>query len=76
MNGKSRKEVAGYSAKAVDTNGAGDIYAGACLYGLCNNMEPAQAAAFANYSAAHLVGLYGARLETRADYQALLKNFS
>ncbi len=76
VSGHSRKEVAGYPATAVDTNGAGDIYAGACLYGLCHGMDQTQAAAFANYAAAHLVQRYGARLETAAEYQQLLRSFA
>lgn len=73
-NGHKRIETAGFSVDAVDTNGAGDIYAGACLYGMCHNMEPAHAAHLANFAAATLVQQYGARLSSAADYQAVLKN--
>lgn len=60
--------VPGYEVEAVDTNGAGDMYAGACLYGWCAGMEPAQAAAFGNYAAARLVQTYGARMRHVGDY--------
>lgn len=73
-NGHKRIETPGFNVKAVDTNGAGDIYAGACLYGLCHDMEPAHAAHLANFAAATLVQRYGARLSSAADYQNLLKN--
>lgn len=73
-NGHKRIETAGFKVKAIDTNGAGDIYAGACLYGLCHAMEPAHAAHLANFAAATLVQQYGARLSSAADYKALLKN--
>ncbi len=70
----TRHEAAGITLKAIDTNGAGDIYAGACLYGLCHGMEPAHAAHLANFAAATLVQQYGARLPSKADYQGLLKH--
>lgn len=67
--------VPGYAVKAVDTNGAGDMYAGACLYGWCAGMSPAQAAAFGNFAAAQLVQTYGARLRQVDDYRKTLKAF-
>lgn len=71
-----RREVAGYPSQVVDTNGAGDIYAGASLWGWQQGMEPANAARFANYCAAHLVSRYGARLTSTAAYQALREDFA
>ncbi len=67
--------VPGYEVKAVDSNGAGDMYAGACLYGWCAGMEPAQAAAFGNFAAATLVQTYGARLRRLDAYAETLKAF-
>jgi len=67
--------VPGYTVQAVDTNGAGDMYAGACLYGWCAGMDPAMAAAFGNFSAATLVQQYGARLRRISDYQRTLGRF-
>ena len=63
-----RRFVAGYPSKAVDTTGAGDIYAGAFLYARVNDAEPAGAAGFANFAAAELVSRHGARLDRVADY--------
>ncbi len=65
----------GYPVAAVDTNGAGDIYAGASLYGWCAGMDPAQAAAFGNFAAASLVQSYGARFRQGTEYQAVLEQF-
>jgi sugar/nucleoside kinase (ribokinase family) len=65
----------GYPVAAVDTNGAGDIYAGACLYGWCIDMPPDQAAAFGNFAAAALVQRYGARLKLVTDYHAVFSRF-
>ncbi len=67
--------VEGYSAEAIDTTGAGDMYAGGCLYGWCSGMDAQQAAALGNYSAARLVEQFGARLRNSADYQATLDDF-
>ena len=69
------QEVAGFPTDAVDTTGAGDIYAGASLYGLGAGMTEAQAARFGNYAAAALVRTYGARLRRVEDYRRVLADF-
>ena len=74
-NGKLRDQVAGYPVKAIDTTGAGDMYAGACLYGVCQGMDRSIAAKFGNFAAAHLVQEYGARLRRLEDYAGLLSQF-
>ncbi len=70
-----RTSVPGFQVKALDTNGAGDIYAGACMYGWFAGMPPAMAARLGNFAAARLVTRYGARLPDPAEYKALLKDF-
>jgi sugar/nucleoside kinase (ribokinase family) len=67
--------VPGYEVRAVDTNGAGDMYAGACLYGWCAGMGPEEAAAFGNFAAGQLVQAYGARLRRLDDYRKTLAAF-
>jgi sugar/nucleoside kinase (ribokinase family) len=67
--------VPGVEARAVDTNGAGDMYAGACLYGWCSGMSAEEAAAFGNFSAGKLVQTYGARLRRLDEYRQTLKAF-
>ncbi len=74
VQGKA-KQAPGFAVSAVDTTGAGDIYAGACLYGLGAGMEASQAALFGNYAASVLVQQYGARLRTLKQYQRVLTNF-
>ena len=74
ING-GRREVPGFAVEAIDTTGAGDIYAGACLHGLRLGMAEPQAARFGNYAAAALVRQYGARLRRPADYRKLLQGF-
>ncbi len=56
---------------AVDTNGAGDMFAGAFLYALNRGFDCRAAAHFANVAAAAVVGRYGPRLPP-ADHGVLL----
>ena len=67
--------VPGTEVKAVDTNGAGDIYAGAYLAMVSQGVDAVGATRFANHAAAHLVTQIGARLHTIADYAALKETF-
>ena len=55
---------------AVDTNGAGDMFAGAFLYAVTQGQSHADAARLANRAAARVVSQYGNRLAT-ADLLAL-----
>ncbi len=48
---------------AKDTNGAGDLFAGAFLYGVTSGLEYSQAAKLACHSSSELVTQFGARLE-------------
>jgi sugar/nucleoside kinase (ribokinase family) len=75
VNGRSRHPVAGFPVVPVDTNGAGDIYAGACLAGWVMGMPDEVAARFGNFAASHLITRYGARLKSAADYRRLLEDF-
>ena len=74
-SGHERHQVEGYPAQAIDTVGAGDIYAGSVLYGLSHDMSAKDAARFGNFAAAHLVERVGPRLQTVAEYQELLRAF-
>lgn len=67
--------VAGSAATAVDTTGAGDIYAGAVLYALANGGAATEAARFGNFAAAQLAARHGARLPNVAAYAALRARF-
>ena len=55
---------------AVDTNGAGDMFAGAYLYGITQGYNCLSAAVFANRAASAVVGQYGPRLHS-AEYDGL-----
>jgi sugar/nucleoside kinase (ribokinase family) len=62
VQGDQRMDVPAVPTQAVDTNGAGDMFAGAFLYGITHGHTPAQAAALANRAAAAVVGQHGNRL--------------
>jgi sugar/nucleoside kinase (ribokinase family) len=58
--------------KAVDTNGAGDMFAGAFLYGLSTGMSYAQAGDLASHAAARVVSQFGPRLAPE-DHRPILE---
>jgi sugar/nucleoside kinase (ribokinase family) len=67
--------VEGVSTNAVDTTGAGDMYAGALLYGITNGLSWKQAGHLASHASARVVSQLGARLKhkfTRTEVAQLL----
>ena len=64
FDGESETIVAGVATTAVDTTGAGDIFAGAFLYAISQGQSFQQAAELANRCASQLVSAFGARLDT------------
>lgn len=59
-------EVAAAKVKAIDTNGAGDMFAGAYLYAVTHGHSHAHAAWLANQAAGRVVSQYGNRLSQEA----------
>src|SRR5579872_19228 len=57
--------IEGVAAQALDTTGAGDMYAGALLFGITNEMSWKQAGRLASHAAARIVEQLGARLQRR-----------
>ncbi len=55
-------DIEPHTVEAVDTNGAGDMYAGAFLYGITNGMSYAGAGALASLASSKVVEQYGPRL--------------
>ena len=55
--------VPGVEVTAVDTTGAGDLFAGGALYGLSHGYSPADSARLGSYAAAQVVARFGPRLE-------------
>jgi len=74
FDGKTQTHVSGSHVKAVDTNGAGDMFAGAFLYALSQNKDFETAAKFANICAAKVVSQFGPRLNAD-QYLELQKGF-
>ena len=70
-DGSQYHEIAPVKVKAVDSNGAGDMFAGAFLYAINSGMAYRSAGEFANRAAAAVVSDYGPRLAP-ANYEALL----
>jgi len=60
----SRLEVPAPATRAMDTNGAGDMFAGAFMYAVTHGYTPLQAARLGNLCASRLVATPGARLPT------------
>ena len=65
FDGQSMHQSAGIEAKAIDTNGAGDMFAGAFLYAITSGRDYAWAADLANDCAARVVEQFGPRLEAQ-----------
>ena len=63
--------VAANPVTAVDTNGAGDMFAGAFLYGMTHGMSNAQAGQLASLAASRIVTVFGARLPKAAHQDVL-----
>jgi sugar/nucleoside kinase (ribokinase family) len=62
LEGGQVTAVPGVPAQAVDTNGAGDMFAGAFLYAATHGYSHAQAAELGNLTAAAVVSQHGNRL--------------
>ncbi len=61
--------ISSYPANPVDSTGAGDMFAGAFMYGIINTGNPVFAGQLASLSAAKIVSQMGARL--KADFQQM-----
>jgi sugar/nucleoside kinase (ribokinase family) len=56
-------QIEPYRVRAIDTNGAGDMFAGAFLYGLTHNHSYAEAGKLASLASSRVVSQFGPRLE-------------
>jgi sugar/nucleoside kinase (ribokinase family) len=77
MHGGKTIPIEGVAVNAIDTTGAGDMYAGAMLYGVTSGMSWHQAGHLASHAAARVVAQMGARLEekfTPQEVTALIAN--
>ena len=65
MHGGESIPVEGVEVSAIDTTGAGDMYAGALLNGITNGMSWKQAGHLASHAAGRIVSQLGARMERK-----------
>ena len=65
-NGDARVQIEPVTVRAVDTNGAGDMFAGAILYGLTQGMSIEDSGRLASLASARLVEHFGPRLDQDA----------
>lgn len=65
-------DIEPYKVKAIDSNGAGDMYAGAFLYAISQNHNYASAGKLASMAASKVVSKFGPRLEAK-DTQEIRK---
>jgi sugar/nucleoside kinase (ribokinase family) len=63
-DGANLVQTPGVTANAVDTNGAGDMFAGAFLYAINTDHNYAWAAKFANEASARVVSQFGPRIDS------------
>lgn len=75
IEGDTQTEVPAAPVHAVDTNGAGDMFAGAFLYAVTHGHTVAQAAWLANQAAGMVVSRYGNRLDA-AEIAQVQKRFA
>ncbi|MGM0481734.1 MAG: adenosine kinase [Pseudomonadota bacterium] len=68
--------VPGVTVDAMDSNGAGDMFAGAMLYGITQGMSLADAGRLASHAAAELVTEFGARLSKERQQQLINRLFN
>lgn len=74
IEGGNQTAVPAADVKAIDTNGAGDMFAGAFLFAVTQGYSHAQAAHLANQAAGQVVSQYGNRL-TPAQLQVIRQGF-
>lgn len=74
FDGSTHIDVAGRVVTPVDTNGAGDMFAGAFLYGQSQGWDAEDCARFGVYCSGHLVTEYGPRLALET-HRMLLEEF-
>lgn len=66
FDGERYIAVAPHPVKAIDTNGAGDLFAGAFLAAICQGKDEATAGRLASFASARLVTKFGPRLDEAA----------
>ena len=73
FDGETFVDIEPYPVKAIDTNGAGDLFAGAFLYGITNGKSYADAGKLASLASSKVVIQFGPRLEWHQTKDILAK---
>ena len=74
FDGTQRFDIPGRVVAPIDTNGAGDMFAGAFLYGLSNDWGFEKSARFGVHTSGYLITQYGPRVAL-ANHAILLEEF-
>ena len=74
FDGKNEFNIPGIKIKAIDSNGAGDMFAGAVLYSITSGLSLEKGAMFGCYSASKVVSNVGPRL-IKEEYLEIKNNF-
>jgi len=73
FDGDTYIDIESYQVDAIDTNGAGDMFAGAFLFGITNGHSYAEAGKLASLASSKVVSQFGPRLE-RAQAKGVLSH--
>ena len=75
FDGQTFIDIEPYKVDAVDTNGAGDLFAGAFMFGITNGHSYAEAGKIASLASSKVVTKYGPRLEWHQSKEILNELF-
>lgn len=75
FDGETFVDIEPFAVEAVDSNGAGDMFAGAFLYAITNGHTFASAGKLASLAASRVVGQFGPRLKTETVQEIKKKIF-
>lgn len=73
FDGDTFIDIEPYNVQAIDTNGAGDLFAGAFLYGITNGKSFADSGKLASLASSKVVTQFGPRLEWHQAKEILNK---
>jgi sugar/nucleoside kinase (ribokinase family) len=71
FDGDTFIQIEPYQVRAVDTNGAGDMFAGAFLYGITHHHSYAEAGKLASLASSRVVSQFGPRLDPQQARKVL-----
>ncbi|UXX80291.1 adenosine kinase [Reichenbachiella carrageenanivorans] len=75
FDGDTFIDIEPYQVDAIDTNGAGDMYAGAFMFGITNGHSYAEAGKIASLASSKVVSQFGPRLEPEQTKSVLTHLF-